>query len=219
MYEECRKLCIEVQLIFAHRSSWDKQLTPLSPVPIACLMTDDVLWVKIHPNSMPNFRHLNTSLFEEKVIHSKKTCSQVNFKTFLSQVKGLGGWFWFKRYILLGPRAGALALLQGLVYGGRSTYSEARPGIWTRVPGVEGRYPTSTPACSPHKSKGEIKKAPLLYKCYFTKHSQASFLGTYNTLNRKIAHLIHIYSLCPWGPGHEMFQTFVYFYNKFPWTC
>ena len=34
----------------------------------------------------------------------------------------------FKRYILLGPRAGALTLLQGLVYGGRSTYSEARPG-------------------------------------------------------------------------------------------
>ena len=27
------------------------------------------------------------------------------------------GWFWFWRYILLGPRAGALILLQGLVYG------------------------------------------------------------------------------------------------------
>ena len=40
------------------------------------------------------------------------------------------GWLvWFKRYILLGPRAGALTLLQGLVYGGRPTYSEARPGI------------------------------------------------------------------------------------------
>ena len=26
----------------------------------------------------------------------------------------LVGWFWFKRYILLGPRAGALTLLQGI---------------------------------------------------------------------------------------------------------
>ena len=38
------------------------------------------------------------------------------------------GWLvWFKRYILFGSRSGALTLLKGLVYGGRSTYSEARP--------------------------------------------------------------------------------------------
>ena len=82
------KKCFNVEIYILKLSEFsptgpssDKQLTQVKHhsahfeferylICVNCL-SDDALWAKIHSASMHNFRHLNISLFEEKVIHSK----------------------------------------------------------------------------------------------------------------------------------------------------